>query len=66
MPSMLDSSQSAICLGLGYRTGPHTLDLAYALGLVDSRKIRADQNPAYNGDYTFDAHLIALSYVYAF
>lgn len=66
MPSMLDSNQSAITLGLGYRSGSHSVDLAYALALLDTRKIRANPNPAYNADYTFNAHVIAVSYTYAY
>jgi long-chain fatty acid transport protein len=65
-PAMLDQSQSVVSLGLGFHTGRHTVDLAYALGLFPTREVRGNQNPAYNGDYDFAGHLAALSYTIAF
>jgi long-chain fatty acid transport protein len=63
-PMALDVDQSIISIGLGYQTGRHTIDIAYALGLFNKRRIGDDnQNP---GTYNFEGHLAALTYTYAF
>lgn len=66
MPSMLDDSQSMVTIGLGFQSGRHAVDLAYALGLFSTRAIRGNRNPAYDGAYDFEAHLAALSYTFTF
>ena len=66
-PSALDVDQSLVSVGLGYKIGRHTFDIAYALGIFNKRRVGANQNPAYeNGSYEFQGHLAALSYTYAF
>lgn len=65
-PAMLDQSQSVVSVGVGFHSGRHTVDLAYALGLFSTRRVRGNQNPAYDGDYDLDAQLAALSYTIAF
>jgi long-chain fatty acid transport protein len=67
-PMALDVDQSIVSIGLGYQTGRHTIDIAYALGLFNKRRIGDDnQNPLYRqGTYTFEGHLVALTYTYAF
>ncbi len=67
-PMALDVDQSIVSIGLGYQTGRHAIDIAYALGLFNKRRIGDDnQNPLYRqGTYTFEGHLAALTYTYAF
>ena len=66
-PTALDVDQSVVSVGLGYQIGRHTIDLAYALGLFDTRRVHANQNPLYQqGTYEFEGHLAALTYTYAF
>lgn len=66
-PSALDVNQSVVSMGLGYTVNQHGLDLAYALGLFETRrgKNRAN-NGYYAGDYEFEGHLVALTYTYSF
>jgi long-chain fatty acid transport protein len=66
MPAMLDQSQSVIGLGIGYEIGRHRIDLAYACTILNTREVRGNQNPAYDGDYDFSGHLAALSYTLMF
>ena len=67
-PMALDVDQSIVSIGLGYQTGRHAIDIAYALGLFNKRQIGDDnQNPLYRqGTYNFEGHLAALTYTYAF
>ena len=65
-PAMLDQSQSVLSLGLGFQSGRHSVDLAYGFSFFNTREVRGNQNPAYNGDYDLEAHLAALSYTIAF
>lgn len=62
MPSMIDTDQSVVSVGAGYRRGRHTFDLGYGLALFDSRRVRGNQNPAYDGHYEFEGHLAAVAY----
>ena len=56
-----------LATGLGYHIGRHALDLAYAIGILESRQVRNDLNtPYYNGNYNFAAQLVALTYTLAF
>ncbi|MEI7901648.1 MAG: outer membrane protein transport protein [bacterium] len=66
-PTALDVDQSVVSVGLGYQKGSHTIDLAYALGIFDTRSVHSNQNPLYQqGTYDFQGHLFALTYTYAF
>jgi long-chain fatty acid transport protein len=66
-PSALDVDQSVVSVGLGYQRGRHAIDLAYAIGLFDTRRVNANQNPLYQqGTYDFQGHLAALTYTYSF
>jgi len=61
-PSFIDNSQSLVGLGLGFRSGPNTVDLAGAVGIFGTRSVRDNQNAAYDGDYNFNATIVALTY----
>lgn len=65
-PSALDVDQSVVSAGLGYQTGAHAVDLAYAIGIFNDRDISVAENALYAGTYEFEGHLIALSYTYKF
>jgi long-chain fatty acid transport protein len=66
-PMALDVDQSVVSVGLGYQTGRHAIDIAYALGLFNTRRVGDNQNPLYRqGTYDFEGHLAALTYTYAF
>lgn len=65
-PTALDVDQSVVSVGLGYQSGRHTIDFAYALGIFDTRRVHDNQQPLYDGTYEFQGHLLALTYTYAF
>lgn len=62
-PSMLDTDQSILSVGIGYQRGRHAVDLAYAVGLFAKRQVDSNQNTLYeDGVYDFEGHLVALTY----
>jgi len=66
-PSALDVDQSLVSVGVGYQSGSHALDVAYAVGLFETRRVASNQNPLYaQSDYAFDGHLVAVTYTYSF
>lgn len=66
-PIALDVDQSIASIGLGYQRGRHAIDVAYAIGLFETRRVRSNQNPLYSqSNYEFDGHLAALTYTFSF
>lgn len=65
-PTLPDANRNVFSVGLGYKVGGHSLNIAYAYSLFDDRDIRNNQNPAYDGDYDIASHLIGASYGYIF
>jgi long-chain fatty acid transport protein len=61
-PTVAEEDQSVVSVGLGYENNGRRVDLAYAYGIFDGRSIDDNDNPAYNGDYDFEAHLLGVSY----
>lgn len=61
-PTIPDSNQNVVTTAIGYRFGRSALELAYGLVLYDDRTITTAQNPAYNGNYSLNVHLISASY----
>ena len=61
-PSVAEEDQSVVSVGLGYEKEGRRIDLAYAYGIFDGREVQDNLNPAYNGDYDFEAHLFGVSY----
>ncbi len=59
-PLSPDENQGVISAGLGYAHQRHTIDLGYAYGLFDGRRI-PDSNPA-GGKHDFNVHVLGLSY----
>ncbi len=66
IPSVSEGDQHVLSTGLGYRNGGHAVDLALAYGIIDSRKVDENLNPAFNGDYDFRSTLVGVSYAYSF
>ena len=66
MSTLPENDKNIFAVGLGYTHDAHTLDLAYALNITDDRTIANNPNPAVQGKYEFEAHLIGVSYTYAF
>ncbi len=72
MPSWAEGDKHVIGAGLGYAGEAHTLDLAYAYNICDDRDINNPAHPVtgqtypFNGEYDFEAHLFAVSYIYRF
>ena len=62
LPSIAEEDQSVASIGLGYHKGQHRFDFAYAYGFFNGRDVKDNNNPAYNGKYDFEAHLIGASY----
>ena len=65
-PTIPDANQNVFTIGLGWKSGHHSLEASYGQDFYQDRNITHDQNPAYNGKYTFNVHLISLAYDYSF
>lgn len=65
-PSIPDSDRHVFAIGAGYAKDDNFLDLAYAYSLLEDRDIDNNQNPAYNGKYEFNPHLVAITYGHNF
>lgn len=61
-PSIADSDRHVVSVGGGYDNGKHFVDVAYAYSFLDERDISNNQNPAYNGHYEYNPHLLTVSY----
>ena len=65
-PTIPDADQNVFTVGLGFHCKRHSVEAAYGADFYDSRHIRNNQNPAFNGDYQITVHLISLAYHYSF
>jgi long-chain fatty acid transport protein len=65
-PTIPDANQNVITIGVGWKSGHSSLEFAYGLDFYNQRIITNDQNPAYDGKYTFNVHLFSLAYRYTF
>jgi len=63
---VVDADQNVITFGLGYRYRQHSFEVAYSPVFYDTRRIRNDYNPAFNGDYRVTLHLFSFAYRFAF
>ncbi len=61
-----DADQNVFTFGLGYHYKAHSLEAAYGADFYGDRHIRNNQNPAFNGDYSFTVHLFSLAYHFSF
>jgi len=65
-PTIPDANQNVITVGIGWNGKHSTLEASYGLDFYNDRHITNDQQPALNGTYTFNVHLISLTYSYSF
>lgn len=65
-PVIPDSNQHVFTVGLGYTYKRHSLEAAYGLDFYDKREITNNQQPAFNGDYEVNVHLLSFAYRFAF
>ncbi|MEI6807798.1 MAG: outer membrane protein transport protein [bacterium] len=65
-PILGDTDTHVITFGLGWHSGRHAVNAAYALNLYEDRNITDNQSTALNGDYSVSSDLISLSYVLTF
>lgn len=65
-PTIPDANQNVITIGLGWKGEHSSLEFAYGLDFYNKRTITDSQNPAYNGQYTFNVHLFSFAYRYTF
>ncbi len=66
IPVASEENQSVISFGAGYTHNAHTIDIAYALGIFSGITVADNANPAVNGNYEHQAHLLSLAYGYQF
>ncbi|MEM7394609.1 MAG: outer membrane protein transport protein, partial [Verrucomicrobiota bacterium] len=66
-PSIPEAERHNVSLGVG-RTlkNGSTLDLAWTGMFLEDRDVKTNQDPAFNGEYTFNVHILALSYTHDF
>jgi long-subunit fatty acid transport protein len=65
-PTIPDANQNVITFGVGWKYGHSSLEFAYGLDFYNQRIITNNQNPAFDGKYTFNVHLFSLAYRYTF
>ena len=65
-PTIPDANQNVFTIGLGWKSGHHSLEASYGQDFYEDRNITHDNIPAYDGKYTFNVHLISLAYDYSF
>ena len=65
-PILPDADRHVVSLGVGWRSGRHRVDLAWAYSFYQDRKIRDNQQPGLNGTYELSADLVGVSYACAF
>jgi len=66
LPTTAEQDQGVMSVGAGYRKDKHQVDFSYAIGIFSGRTISDNINPAFNGDYDFEAHLVSINYGYHF
>ena len=66
LPTTSEQDQGVLAVGAGYQSERHLFDFSYAVGLFSGRTLTDNINPALNGDYDFEAHLISMNYGYQF
>lgn len=65
-PTIPDADQNVFTVGIGWKGKHNSLEAAYGLDFYNTRNITTDQNPAFDGKYTFNVHLFSLAYRYSF
>lgn len=63
LPSVPANDRHMISAGVGYRSGNHSIDLAYTVALYPERRVSGNvHSPAFDGNYDFNWHVTTLSY----
>jgi long-chain fatty acid transport protein len=65
-PTLPDADRHVVTVGVGLHRGRQSIDLAYGYSFIADRDVDHNQNPAYDGTYDTTAHLMSISYGYAF
>jgi len=60
LPTTAEQDQWVLAVGVGLRRERYRVDAAYSLGIFPGRKVRDSDNPVFNGDYDFEAHLLTV------
>jgi long-chain fatty acid transport protein len=66
MSTLPEADSNIFSVGVGLAGELGKLDIAYALNVMEDRTVSDNINPALNGEYETDAHLLTLSYLYEF
>jgi long-chain fatty acid transport protein len=73
IPVAAEADQHVVSVGAGYTHGAHHFDCAYAYGFVDDLTVSDHATQALvgapsplDGTYSFEAHLLSISYAYSF
>jgi long-chain fatty acid transport protein len=61
-PTLPDADRHLLTAGIGYASGAHRIDLAYAYSIFDDRSVSGSPDPAFNASYDLSSHLIAITY----
>lgn len=65
-PVIPDADRHVLTVGFAYSYKVHTISLAYAHTIFQSRDVDNHQLAAYNADYELNAHLLSIGYAYSF
>lgn len=65
-PTIPDTHRHILNVGFGYEYKKHKFDVAYGISFYDDLIVSENVNPAYNGEYDIDSHLLQLTYNYRF
>ncbi len=61
-PTLPDADRHLLSAGLGYQSGRHSVDMAYAYSIFDDRAASGNPDPALNGTYDLSSHLVVITY----
>jgi long-chain fatty acid transport protein len=65
-PTIPDANQNVATIGIGWKSKHHSLEASYGLDFYNDRHISNNQNPAFDGTYSFNVHLLSFGYTYSF
>ena len=61
-PTLPDADRHLLTAGIGYRSGAHRVDAAYAYSIFDDRTASGSPDPTLNGSYELSSHLFVITY----
>ena len=65
-PLIPDADQNVMTLGLAWQSRHNSFEIAYGLDFYNNRNISNNQDPFFEGKYTFNVHLFSAAYTYSF